>query len=347
MKNDTANGTARGINVKTIIICSGIFIVLSVLTVVVHLSISGTHHPATAAASVNPTDCPSSMTLIRGNDMKLINKLFLADIEEESPKYLKMKKEISRMINKFTTGPVKSVSVYFRDLNDGSWMSIAGDNLFYPGSLIKVPIMIYFLQQEQEHPGTLGKELAYEKPKERFPSQVYNGDSILNGRKYKISELLNYMIVESDNNATNLLAKNLKNDRFCKIFTDLEIPPDRINDVGYQISAKDYSKFFRILYNSTYLPRNYSEFALELLAKSKFNRGISRDLPQDIVIAHKFGEAGRNYDMDFSETAIVYHPKDPYLLTVMTKGTEAKLQTDVVSKIADEVYRFVSGKTGQ
>jgi beta-lactamase class A len=347
MKNNTTNGKVRGINVKTVIICSGIFIVLSVLSVFVHLSISGTHHPATADTPGNSTDCPSSMTLIRGNDLKLINKLYLADIEEESPKYLEMRKKLSGLIKKAATGPVKSVSVYFRDLNDGSWMSISGDNLFYPGSLIKVPIMIYFLQQEQEHKGTLEKELTYEKPKESFPSQVYKGDSIQNGRKYKISDLLNYMIVESDNNATNLLAKNLKNDRFCKIFTDLEIPPDKINDVNYQISAKDYSKFFRILYNSSYLPRNYSEYALELLAKSKFNRGISRDLPQDIMIAHKFGEAGRNYDMDFSETAIVYHPNDPYLLTIMTKGSEAKVQTELVSKIADEVYQFVSRKTGQ
>jgi beta-lactamase class A len=251
------------------------------------------------------------------------------------------------MINQATNGPVKSVSIYFMDLNDGSWMNIGGDNLFYPGSLIKVPIMIYYLEQEKEHKGTLDQELTYEKPRVSFPSQIYKGDSILNGRKYKISELLKYMIVESDNNATNLLAKHIKNDPFCKIFTDLEISPDKINDVNYQISAKDYSKFFRILYNSSYLPRTYSEYALELLTKSKFNRGISRNLPKGVVIAHKFGEQGRNYDMDFSETAIVYRKNAPYLLTIMTKGTDATGQTDVVSKISDEVFHFLPGKAGR
>jgi beta-lactamase class A len=348
VKNNITNNTL-GINVKTVIICSGIFLLLSAATIFIHLSIYRSHHPAVATPSTSGTsaDEPAAMDLIRGNDLKLINKLYLADIDEESPKYLGFKGRLSGIITKAATGPVKSVSVYFRNMTDGSWMSIGSDNLFYPGSLIKVPIMIYFLEQERLHKGTLDKVLTYEKPKQSFPSQVYKGDSILDGRKYKISELLKYMIVESDNNATNLLAKNMKNDPFCKIFTDLEIPPDKINDVNYQISAKDYSKFFRILYSSSYLPRTYSEYALELLAKCKFNQGISRNLPQDIIVAHKFGEHGRDYDMDFSETAIVYHPNVPYLLAIMTKGSDAKIQSDVVSNIADEVYRFVSGNSSR
>ena len=51
--------------------------------------------------------------------------------------------------------------------------------------------------------------------------------------------------------------------------------------------------------------------------------------------------------MDFSETAIVYRKNDPYLLTIMTKGTDAKGQTDIVSKIADEVFRFFPVNAGQ
>lgn len=347
MKNNTTKGNTRGINTMTLIIYSGILIILSVTTILIHLHISRSYHFATETTSGISADSPLAMSLIRGNDLKLINKLYLADVETESPKFLTLKKDLIRIINQETTGPVKSVAVYFRDLTDGSWISINGDKLFYPGSLIKVPIMIYYLNQEREHKGTLGQELIYEKPRESFPSQVYKGDSILNGRKYKISELLKYMIVESDNNATHLLAKNMKNDPFCKIFTDLEIPPDKINDVDYEISARDFSKFFRILYSSSYLPRTYSEYALELLSKSKFNQGISRNLPQDILIAHKFGEQGRNIDLDFSETAIVYRSNAPYLLTIMTKGTEAKRQTDVVSKIADEVFQFLSRNTGQ
>jgi beta-lactamase class A len=104
---------------------------------------------------------------------------------------------------------------------------------------------------------------------------------------------------------------------------------------------------FRILYSSSCLSRTYSEYALELLAQSKFNLGISRNLPKDIVIAHKFGESERNYDMDFSETAIVYRDNGPYLLTVMTEGTNTKQQTDVVSEILDVVYQFLSKIAGQ
>lgn len=349
MKNNTTKGNSHGINTISLVIFTAIFIVISAITIIIHLSIYKSHHSSTASAAATgiSTDDPPAMSLIRGNGLKLISKLYLADIETESPKFQGMKSGLTGIINQAKNGPVKSVSVYFRDLADGSWMSINGDNLFYPGSLIKVPIMIYYLNEEREHKGTLDKEFTYVKPKEVFPSQIYKGDSILNGRKYKISELLRYMIVESDNNATNLLSQNLKNDPFCKIFNDLGIPPDKINDVDYKISARNYSKFFRILYSSTYLPRTYSEYALELLSQSKFNNGISRNLPKDITVAHKFGESGRNSEMDFSETAIVYRDNGPYLITVMTEGTDAKKQADLVSKISDEVYRFLSKKPGQ
>lgn len=347
MKNNTTKGNSLKINTITLVLATGIFIVISVVTVLIHLQISKATHTSTATAtnSAVSTDDPPAMNLIRGNDLKLINKLYLADLEKESSKFQSLKADLNGMISQ-AGGPVKSVAVYFRDLTDGSWMSINGDNLFYPGSLIKVPILIYYLKEEREHKGTLEKELVYTKPKQFFPSQIFKGDSILNGRKYKISELLKYMIVESDNNATHLLSQNMKNDPFCKIFSDLEIPPDRINDVDYKISARNFSKFFRVLYSSTYLSRRYSEYALELLAQSKFDLGISRNLPKDIVIAHKFGESGRNFDMDFSETAIVYRDNGPYLLTVMTEGTDAKKQADLVSKISDKVYGFLAKKPG-
>jgi hypothetical protein len=138
------------------------------------------------------------------------------------------------------------------------------------------------------------------------------------------------------------LSKNLESDPFRKIFTDLEIPPDEINDVNYQINTKEYSKFLMVLYNATYLHRNASEEALELLAKSKFNGGISRLLPSGTIVAHKFGECGRDDDMTFSESAIIYLKNNPYLLTIMTKGSLLQDQTDLVSELSGEVFRFMS-----
>jgi len=279
------------------------------------------------------------INLLHENGKALTKPLLLVVVGEESAKYNSLKGKITATIHEWQNkGAVQSVSVYLKDLNDASWMSIDGDKAYMPGSLIKVPIMLYFLKQEEEHPGTLNKSIFFEKPKHYFPTQEYKGDSILPGKSYKISELLKYMIVESDNYSTNLLSRQLDADQFRKVFTELNIPPDEINDLNYAISPRDYSKFFRILYNATYLDQNLSEYGLNLLTQCKFKDGIVKKLPPGTVVAHKFGERGINEMMDFSESAIIYKDNNPYSLTIMTKGTTVGQQTDLVSEISEEVF---------
>jgi hypothetical protein len=45
--------------------------------------------------------------------------------------------------------------------------------------------------------------------------------------------------------------------------------------------------------------------------------------------------------MDFSESAIIYLKTGPYLITVMTNGTQIQDQTDLVSKLSDKVYHYM------
>jgi hypothetical protein len=341
-KTDTRQKSFR-INKQTVLLFAGILLFISGLTIAAHIYIDRSHRQTTETVSKGDPECPSSFILIRENGNELINRLYFADSETQSSKYDALRVDLSRKILEYTgKGTVHAASVYCRDLTDGSWMGIDGDRPYLPGSLMKVPIMIYFLMMDQEHKLNLNNELLYEKPKQAFPSQVYKGDSILSGRKYKISELLKYMIVESDNNATHLLSKHLESDPFRKIFTDLQVHPDEINDVNYQINVKEYSRFFMVLYNATYLHRNPSENALELLSKCKFNNGITKLLPPGTIVARKFGECGRNDDMMFGEGGIIYLKNKPYLLTIFTQGSLIQDQTDLVSELSADVYGFMS-----
>jgi beta-lactamase class A len=292
--------------------------------------------------NVIPQSNGCAIDLIRENSHhgQLIDPLYLADVDAESPKFSSLKWDLSQIILDWEkNGSITSVSVYMRELNDAKWMSIDCEEPYLPGSLMKVPIMIYYLKQEQDHPGTLNTELVYKRPVHSFPSQAFRGDSIVPGRKYKISELLRYMIVESDNNATYVLTTNLHMDQYSLIFSDLEIPVYDPANTDYTISPRQYSKFLGILYNATYLDEKLSEYALQLLSKCKFKEGIVRDLPAGTLVAHKFGERGINYDMDFSESAIIYHASNPYLLTIMTKGKDVKLQTALISELSKEIFR--------
>jgi beta-lactamase class A len=288
-------------------------------------------------------DCATSLNLIREHadygSGDLVNHLYLVDINYESDRFSALKGElVSSIMNKKQAGSIRDVSVYLRDFHDASWMSIGGDSSYYPGSLMKVPILIYYLREEENHPGLLNKKLKFERPSIKFPVQKFKGDSILPGKSYAVSELLRYMIVESDNNAAYVLSENIEPKAFTHIFTDLNIPPNNFQ-TSYQIRPREYAKFFRILYSSTYLSRKSSEYALELLARSKFRKGIVQKLPSDVVVARKFGEHGESKITDFSESAIIYKGKTPYLLTVMTRGSDIDQQAELVSEISEKVFK--------
>jgi beta-lactamase class A len=344
MKKINKSNNPNKIDKKNLTLYIGILVLVSVLSLILHLLISG--YKGVAAKNEVPvpkSDCPSSLTLIRENNKALTHALYLADIENESPKYNGLKDEITNTIRQWEqSGKIKTASIYVREMNWGSWMSIDGEVSYFPGSLMKVPIMIYYLKNEEEHPGTLNKELLYIKPEEPFPSQAYIGDSIRSGKKYKISELLEYMIVESDNNATLLLARNIDPKSYLQVFSNLSIPPDEVHDLNYIISPREYAKFFRILYSSTYLEKRWSEYALELLTRSKFTDGIAKKLPTGLTIARKFGEHGKDGVMDFSESAIVYRENNPYLICIMTRGNNTTDQCEFISEISQQVYESLN-----
>ena len=284
-------------------------------------------------------DFQSAFTLIRKNDVGLTRPLMLADYETEALKFAPLKIQLTHTIDQWNKrGVVQTASVYLRELNQGNWMSINGNEQYLPGSLMKVAIMLNFLKQEEITPGLLNKELVCEKTVKSFPKQAYEGDSIITGKRYKISELLHYMIAESDNYATHVLSQHIDLKMFHTLFIDMEIPPDEINDVNYKINVREFSKLLRVLYNATYVNETLSEFGLHLLAGSKFMDGLAKKLPSDIVIAHKFGERGINNVSDFSESGIIYYKNDPYLLTIMTKGTDSREQAGLISELSNEVF---------
>jgi len=282
----------------------------------------------------------SKINILRENtSTPLIHPLLLADLSSEATRFSPLKWELTKSIQEWEKqGVISSVSIYLKDLNTSDWMSVGGEAGYLPGSLMKVPIMIYYLREEQEHRGVLKQEYLYVKPKNGFPSQEYRGDSISPGRKYTVAELLRYMIDESDNNATYLLSIHIDQDKYRRLFLDLDIPPYELQNNAYNITARQYSKFFRVLYNATYLNEELSAYALKILSGCNFKEGLVKEIPKGIIVAHKFGERGINYDMDFSESAIVYYHSQPYLLTIMTRGRDVKQQTELVSELSREIF---------
>jgi beta-lactamase class A len=108
------------------------------------------------------------------------------------------------------------------------------------------------------------------------------------------------------------------------------------------MDVKTYSSFFRILYNGTYLSQDNSERLLTVLSRSAFSQGLSAGLPQDITVAHKFGEADSpDGTKQLHDCGIVYKPRQPYLICVMTKGNNFPALAKVIGHISETVYNIL------
>jgi beta-lactamase class A len=170
-------------------------------------------------------------------------------------------------------------------------------------------------------------------------------DSLLmvKGQSYTVRDLLFRMIAYSDNHAKELLMSTGITEADLDRFThDFNASP--IYEGGLPIvNARAYSAVFRMLYNSNLLSRDMSEYALELLTKTRFQVGLRKYLPAGIPVASKYGfqsyagpYAAKN---QLHECGIVYSPGAPYILCILTKSD--KQTPDALAEIIANVSRIV------
>lgn len=328
--------------VLTTICCS----ILSVVTYTIVAKNKQNAYAAQAAtnepSSTNTPSCHYNISRLNG--YKFIHPVYAAEPDCESSIFLPFKNNVSEFIESMkTSGDLLTASVYLKDLTSEDWSEINPDEQYHPGSLFKVNTMITYLRMAETEPGILNKEVAYNATAE-VPVQTFNSKTIMPGHKYKVSELIRYMIIYSDNNATSLLHDFIDISTFQKTFTDLNIKKPDVHDRSYALSVRDYSKFMSVLYDGGYLTMSASEYAISLLSESDFKEGIIKELPANLKVAHKFGESKRENERELHECAIIYLSNRPYLLTIMTRGRDSRKLADIISHISKIAYDHMAAK---
>lgn len=293
--------------------------------------------PERMAGIANKDNCDLKVKRMEG--YKYIKPILFVDEDCESPDLQGMKTELVDYIEDCKeTGQLHSASVYVKDYQNNSWFCINGDEKFMPASLMKVPFLITFMKMNEQHPGILDKKVPYTKPFNTVKTPVTIANTIQMGNTYTIRDLLKYMIKFSDNNATFLLSQNIDVPTLNKVFTDMGLEEPKLGSTNLFMTAFEYSRFMRTLVNGTYLSKEDSEYAIQLLTTTVFDKGIQSGLPKDVTFAHKFGESGNENEVQLHESGIVYMNGKPYLITVMTKGNSIDKLSSILKEISSKVY---------
>ena len=271
------------------------------------------------------------------------------DIVVEKGNYLKLKIALQDYFEtEKTEGKLFDASVYFRDLNDGPVMGINEGDKFTSASLLKLPIVMTVLDMAENNPEILDTKIANNPENKINLSQYFVPDKkIQDGVSYSIREVIEYALTYSDNTAIKMLQDFIYSysheKREILVFTELGLilPND---DLDRDISTRAYASLFRLLYNSSYLSRDYSDMVLQDLSRSYFRLGLRAGVPENVVVAHKFGERFEEGLKQLHDCGIIYYPQNPYMLCVMTMGNNYDDLAKIIQEVSKKVYEEVDSR---
>jgi len=276
-------------------------------------------------------------------EFKFINPLLFTD--DSDINFLELdplKNQFSNFIDKTVSqNKAKRVSVYFRDLDKAKWTGVNTDDTYAPSSMLKVLTLISYLRYADMKPGILLDTLSYRYQDD--PGQFYKPKPLADGN-YSVLTLLQQLIIESDNSAMKQL-NSLNIDEISEVYSELRVPNLLTSPENF-LSPRTVSGFFRSLYNSSYISHKYSEGALELLTYTKFDKGLVAGVITGTKVAHKFGEHtemvnGQVQSRQLHDCGIIYYPKSPYLLCVMTEGQKFEDLEGVIAGLSQIAYQYV------
>ncbi|MGE5042296.1 MAG: serine hydrolase [Candidatus Levyibacteriota bacterium] len=293
---------------------------------------------------------PEQLSLIpvRQEGFKYISPLLYCDSTQQSkiPSLDKLHAELERFIEESTQQQKSQlVSVYMRIPATGEWIAINEEEKYTPASLLKLPILIAYYKAAEKNQNALSQVITYNGDTINTNQNIEPGEVLTKGETYTADQLLTHMITYSDNASEETLLNNISQQEFDRVFSEVNIGHLDYSKIENFMDVVKYATFFRALYNASYLNRDMSERALSLLTKVQFKDGITAGIPKNIPVAHKFGE--RAYDnsnlKQLHDCGIVYYPKNPYLLCVMTKGYSFDDLSTIIKTISSKTYEAVKG----
>lgn len=243
-----------------------------------------------------------------------------------------------------------SVGMVIEDLDTG-WVISSNENTPMPSaSLVKIPIMMACFHAQRDRLISLKSKIRLKYEDKVSGSKVLGPKPV--GSVFMAQDLLEPMIAQSDNAATNLLIDFLGFDTLNAYFKKMGL---KNTDIARKMmdfrerkkgrenytTAKDMAYLLEKLYQGKFLTKDISRKCLAILGQQKINDRIPKKLPKGIYVAHKTGlERHICHDV-----GIVYTKKGDFLICVLVthKNKYAKPAKKFISEVTLLTYNYFQG----
>lgn len=282
----------------------------------------------------------------------LINPLRCGDNVPEQTEYTVFKKKLlDELVKDKKSGLVSEAALYFRDLNNGPTFYYNEQLEFAPMSLLKLPVMLAVYKYVENNPKLLEEKLRTPASFAQNIQVLPDAETLQPNTEYTLDEIVRYMIVYSDNRSVDMLTAWLNErgsnyEMIRRTMSDLGITGYEADLSNTKITVKQYASIFRILYNASYLSPEMSNKALGILGQSIFKDGLESDLPDDVMVAHKFGiRLYGDTEQQLHDCGIVYHQKAPYMICIMTRGKKSEDLSKYIKRTSRQVFDEVERRS--
>ncbi len=266
----------------------------------------------------------------------LSQRVFIENPNDYVINFVPLRKEL----NAYTDTLDTSFGMYFEYLPTGVSIGINEKESYILASLLKVPLAMAVYKQIEK--GDLKSDQTLEVKKEHLDPYFGELWKAGPGQTLTTTQALQETLINSDNTAKNVLFSAIPEGSLENVFDSLDIPKELTNNSPV-VTPKNYSSVLRSLYLSSYLKPEDSNEILSLLTRTPFSDKLAAGVPKDVKVAHKIGvHEGENKDTSiFTDCGIIYYPKRPYILCMMTRSPEKDTQKNMknVSKI---IYDYIS-----
>ncbi|MBA4850945.1 serine hydrolase [Emticicia sp. BO119] len=207
-------------------------------------------------------------------------------------------------------------------------------------SVIKIPILLELMEKVKV------KQIDLEKIYTLQASDKAGGSGVIanmpEGKKFTIRELAQEMIRSSDNTATNILIRAVGMDAVNQNLMRLGSTKTRLNRIMMDtmavkqgrenyVNTVEINDLLRKIYNKEVATPALCEEMIEILKNCGDTTTIPRNLPKDVVIAHKTG--GLTYVR--GDAAIIYTPK-PFIVSIFVEGFKEETTAErIIGELAE------------
>ena len=235
-------------------------------------------------------------------------------------------KWLSNQVTMIPTEKGTKYSLYVKPLTEDGKPIVLNSHKMASASLIKIPIMIEAFNQKNQGKLDFDELVIIRHAKTVEGGSVYN---LPDGSILSIGQIVDLMIVQSDNTSANILIDRLGMDNVNKMITSLgckeTILQRKMMDFeavkrGRQnyTSVTDIANLLGKLYASKCLDPESDKAMLEIMQRQEDNTVISAQLPHQLKIAHKTGQLdGMYYDC-----GIVYGTSHDYIICMMAENVK-------------------------